>query len=349
MSVNWSCCGALCLVACTFDSAVSLPEAATAATDTSDEQAGSTGEPPSGEASWTDTSGETSPPTTTTPTTTSITATSITTDDTGDTGDTEVPEACPQPLPDGWVLCEDFEDVDGLADHFAAVNGPGIAIGGPGYNSPEALEITHFAQQGWVGQLLIRFGQGPSANNIADPTNRFDEVWVRMRFRAGEGWPGGGPGDLLSVDGVEENPDWAATFKARISSGQSESSLRNSAFTCVFGNQHLCTGTEDWTVLDYLGGELGQVPVFDESVASEWHCAVLHARLNTSNNSDGLIEVEVDGQADASLTGIDFRGARTDLGFNLIDIPTFTQTPMQNDHRRYIDDLVVSTQALDCE
>lgn len=342
MSVKWSWCGALCLVACAFESTAALPEDPTPAADTSGGQADSTGEPPSGDTTASGTTGTTSQSTTAA----SGDETSATT---GETGGVTIDEGCPQPMPEGWVLCEDFEDVDDLANRVAVVNGPGVAIGGPGYNSTDALEITHFAQQQWVGQVMLRFGAGPPANNVAEPTVRFDEVWVRLRFRAGEGWPVGGPGDLLSVDGAEENPGWGATFRARISADQNELSIRNSAFTCIFGNQHLCTGTDDWVTLDYLGGELGQVQVFEESVVQEWHCAVVHARLNTSGNSDGLLDVLVDGQSDASLTGLDFRGTRTDLGFNVISIPTFTEPALQNDHRRYIDDVVVSTQALDCE
>ncbi len=246
------------------------------------------------------------------------------------------------------MLCEDFEGIADLASHFAVVDGGGMAIGGPGYESSDALEITHFAQQNWVGELLIRFGQGPEANNITEPDGHFEEVWVRARFRSDRGWPIRGPGDLLSVDGVD-GPGWASTFKARISAGQSEPAIRNSAFTCVFGDQHLCDGTDDWSSLSYLGGEAGLVSVFDESVVQDWHCAVVHARLNAAGNSDGLLEVLVDGQPDAAVTGLNFRGSQSSLGFNLISLPTYMETALQNDHRRYIDDVVVSTQSLDCE
>jgi len=349
MSAKRLWCGALCLMACTFESTPSTPQDSAPPQETSGDEGGST----AGVATGGPVSGTTSPPITataggeTSPTLGETTG-ETTGQTTDETGDVEVKPGCPDPLPENWVLCEDFEGVGDLASHFSAVDGSGLAIGGPGFESRDALEVTHFAQQNWVGELLIRFGQGPSADNITQPDARFEEVWVRARFRADRGWPVRGPGDLLSVDGVE-GPDWAATFKARISAGQSEPAVRNSAFSCVFGSQHPCDGTDDWSLLAYLGGEPGQVVVFDESVVHQWHCAVIHARLNTAGSSDGLLEVLVDGQSDASVTGLDFRGSRSDLGFNVVSIPTYMESALQNDHRRYIDDVVVSTESLDCE
>lgn len=357
--VKWTLCGALCLGACTFEIESSAQPDGDTDPETSGGEAGTmTGPPPSGSTS-SGASGETSPSTTATSDPTTSPTSEDTTDETattaGETGSETSDETgtaeygCPDPLPESWVLCEDFEDVGNFADHFADVDGSGLTIGGPGYESPDALQITHFAQQSWVGEVLFRFGQGPAANNVASPNARFEELWVRARFRADEGWPVQGPGDLLSLDGVLADGGWGATFKARLSAGQFEPAIRNSAFTCVYGNDIPCDGNNDWDFLSYLGGEPGDVAVFEESVVSDWHCAVIHARLNTPGNANGLLEVSVDGQSDAATGGLDFRGSQSSLAFNVLSIPTFMQTPLQNDHRRYIDDVVVSTQALDCE
>lgn len=345
--------GVLCLAACSFETADTAPADSSPAAETSGGE-GDTTTAPTGNPMSTGPGGETSSPSTATTggetsPTVGETTDETTGDTTGETGDVNVEPGCPQPLPDSWVLCEDFEDVGDFSNHFAAVYGSGLAIGGPGYESTEALELTHFAQQSWSGELWIRFGEGPASANTAEPDTQFDEVWTRFRFRADEGWPVQGPGDLLSIDGVAENGGWGATFKARVSAGQAESSIRNGAFTCLFGGSHPCMGANDWDHLSYLGGELGEVPVFAESVAEQWHCAVLHARLNTAGNSNGLLEVAVDGQSDASLPGLDFRGSRSDLGFNMLSIAAFLEAPLQDDHRRYIDDVVVSTEALDCD
>ncbi len=339
VSVRWSGLGALCLVACSFETADSQANVSPVPEATSGRDTDSTTQDLPGSSSEAE---QTSEPG-------SSTSNGETSEST-ETGDLEIDPACPQPLPESWVLCEDFEDVTDLNSEFAGVSGSGLSIGGPGYESLSALQITHFAQQQWSGELRIRFGEGPQANNVVEPDQQFDELWVRMRFRASEGWPVGGPGDLLSIDGVDDSPGWAATFKARISADQAESSIRNSAFTCFLGDEHPCVGgSADWEFLRYLGGQLGAVPVFDASVVEDWHCAVLHARLNTPNNADGLFEVVVDGQPDGSLTNLNFRGWHSDLGFNLISIPTFIEAALQDDHRRYIDDVVISSAALHCE
>jgi len=273
--------------------------------------------------------------------------------DTGDaTGETsggiDIDIGCPDELPDAWVFCEDFEDIDDPDTHFARWEGPGLALEGPGYDSPTALEITHTANINWSGQAQIRFGQGPAANNIHAPGGLFDEVWVRFRTRVDEDWSIQGPGDVLSVDGVNGNPD-ALTFLARVTSAPTEDVLRSSAFSCVFYDSHPCTGVNDWNTLQYRGHGVGGTPVFGGPQSIDWTCVVLHARLNTANQADGVTEILVEEQVDSQISTIDFRGIRDDLGFNQVSIPTFNEDPSADDQRRYIDDVVVSTASLDCE
>lgn len=136
MSVRWSWLGALCLVACSFDTADPTADIPTPSADTSDGEASSTNGPSSGGQGSTSASGESSQPSTAT----SSDETSTTTDD--ETDDVETNAGCPQPLPASWVLCEDFEEVSDLASEFAGLSGSGLQIGGPGYESRQALELT---------------------------------------------------------------------------------------------------------------------------------------------------------------------------------------------------------------
>ncbi len=264
-------------------------------------------------------------------------------------GGIDVDIGCPEPLPDGWVLCEDFEDIPDPASHFSEWQGSGVGVEGPGRNSQNALSITHFANQNWSGVARMRFGVGPEAVNVANPEGEFEELWVRFYSRIHEGWPTGGPGDVLTIDGVSANPANATAFLARITADQFEPYMRSSAFTCVFGSNLLCDGFNDWDFLDFLGADIGETPLFTEEAAGEWTCVVLHARLNTPGQSDGALEVLVGDNLDSRVEGVDFRSNRGDFRFNRISLPTFMENAQSVDAHRSIDDVVVSTVSLDCD
>lgn len=265
------------------------------------------------------------------------------------TGGVDIDIGCPEPLPEGWVLCEDFESIPDPSSHFSEWQGAGVDLEGPGRQSPTALSITHQAGQNWSGVARIRFGEGPDAVNVAAPRGRFDELWVRFHSRVEEAWPTGGPGDILTLDGMSATPAYATAFLARVTADQSEPFMRSSAFTCVFGSDLACTGSNDWDLLSFRGVGIGEAPLFSDQTAGEWSCVVLHARLNTPGQSDGLLEVLVEDTLDSRVDNVDFRSDRGDFRFNQVSLPTFMQTPEGIDMHRYIDDVVVSTASLDCE
>lgn len=263
------------------------------------------------------------------------------------TGGIDVDIGCPEPLPSEWILCEDFEDIDNPSAHFSEWEGSGIGLGGPGLDSPTAFEVTHSPGEDWSGVAEVRFGEGPAANNVAQPGSQFDEVWVRFHTRVDEGWPVAGPGDVLEIEGVDQGG--AATFMSRISATQYDPQLWGAAFSCVAYDYVYCDGIQDWLDLDWIGSQQGQSPVFAQPNAQEWTCVVVHARLNTPGAQDGMMEVLVGDTLDSQVFDLNYRGVRGDLGFNRIGMPTFIEQPLQGTHRRYIDDLVVSTASLDCD
>lgn len=263
------------------------------------------------------------------------------------TGGIDVDIGCPEQPPEGWVLCEDFEDIDDPAGHFSRWQGDGVALGTPGHESPTAFEVTHFAGERWSGTAELRFGSGPPDNNVAAPDSQFDEIWVRFHTRVDEGWPIAGPGDLVELEGVTNGG--ATTFISRVAAPQDEPQLWGGAFSCVDGDHVNCDGVEDWNDLVWLGSQQGQSPVFEEPTAQEWTCVVIHARLNSPGQQDGTMDVLVGGTLDSQVLDLDYRGVRDDLGFNRIGLPSFMEYPLQDTHRRYIDDLVVSTTPLDCD
>lgn len=263
------------------------------------------------------------------------------------TGGTDAELGCPDPLPDAWILCEDFEDIDDPSSHFAWWAGAGIALEGPGRESPTAFEVTHFPGESWSGVAEMRFGSGPAANNVAQPDALFDEIWVRFHTRVDDGWPVEGPGDLVELEGIDGAG--AMAFISRASATQDAPQVWSGAYSCVGYDQVYCDGVEDWVDLTWLGGQRGQAAVFAAPTAQEWTCVVMHARLNTPGASDGMMEVRVNGVPDSQVSNLNYRGVLDELGFNRIGLPTFMEVPLQQTHQRFIDDVVVSEERLDCD
>jgi len=208
------------------------------------------------------------------------------------------PIGCPEPLPEGWILCEDFEDIADPTAHFATWEGAGLGLEGPGRDSPTALQITHQADEHWSGFVQIRFGEGPPATEVAQPNARFEEVWVRFHTRVAAGWPIMGPGDVLSVGGVSKDPAGATTFLARVTANQYSPQLFSSAYSCIFWDQHPCTSDQDWGTFALRGTGVGTEPVFGD-LAESWTCVVLHARVNTPGQSNGVLDVLIEETLDS--------------------------------------------------
>jgi hypothetical protein len=254
---------------------------------------------------------------------------------------------CPTPLPEGWILCEDFEDPNAPAEHFSSFDNGNFALVGEGFDSPTALEITHRANQTWSGWATLRFGEGPEAANVVRPDTRFDEVWVRFRFRVEDGWPVQGPGDLVTIAGytVEGIP----AFFTRTSAPPYEPWIYASVRSCVFGEHINCVGDDnDWNQMSPRYSRRGNTAVFEDDAAEVWRCGVMHARLNDYGMPNGVLEVTVDQALDSAADYINYRELRTDIHFNQISLPSFIEQPLQNDHRRYLDNIVVSTEPLHC-
>jgi hypothetical protein len=64
---------------------------------------------------------------------------------------------------------------------------------------------------------------------------------------------------------------------------------------------------------------------------------------------DGAIDVSLDGELEAELDGLNLRGMRDDAGINAIHLSAYWDGGAPTDISRYIDDIVVSQSALDCE
>ena len=298
---------------------------------TSASEPSTTGDPDTGSQSSTETS-ETSP----------------TSSEASDTGDPPL-EGCPEQLPDGWILCEGFEDIDDPDAHFSLWSSPEpgdrFAIDSMQAHDGDASLVAQHDVEWFSGAAWIRFGQGPMQTPHA-PRARFEEVWVRMHLLLEDGWDVGGLGDLIEVNSLGTN--WAHTMSASIDAPSGGDSLRARARTCVSSGVVQCDGQQDWQDLQELGNDPGDTALFDGSASGQWHCIVMHVRLNEPGTSDGVLEISLDGAPEATLDDLDFVGTIEGAGLNALHLSAYRENGPSQAVRRYIDDIVVADVPLDC-
>ena len=262
---------------------------------------------------------------------------------------------CPDPMPEGWVFCEDFEQVEEPADIFFDYQDDDGAfvlddkMGASGERSMRASYRTGMEAAGWFS---VSFGENPVAQGAARPqydeATAFEEVYWRFRIRMQKGWPNAGPHKLTRLTAFAD-PNWGEALVAQLSSNGDDVVLAGDASTCVYGNDVPCEGSGDMTGLESLGLLVGDAALFSDGFAGQWHCVEAHVKLNTPGEADGVFEFWVDGNAQNGRDDLDWRGTWTDYGLNLLSIENFWSGGAPEDLNRWIDDVVISTSPIGCE
>jgi hypothetical protein len=274
-------------------------------------------------------------------------------------GDDRPPEpkfdGCSDPLPDGWVFCEDFESVEDPAAvffEFQGDDGTFVVDQRRGASGVRSLRARYRAGQEAAGWLSIAFGESPVANAMARPqyesAGDFDEVYFRLRLRMQPGWPDAGPHKLARLTSLAD-PDWGEAMVAHLASNGEDVVLAAEASTCVYGAEVPCQGVDDTSGLASIGWLVGQTPVFSEDLAGDWHCVEAHVRLNAPGEPDGVYEFWVDGNLESSRVDLDWRGIWTDYAINQLTIENFWTGGAPEDLDRWIDDIVIATEPIGCE
>jgi hypothetical protein len=302
------------------------------------------------------------PPTTDTadvgPTTT-VTTSGTTSDDAATTADTTATtgeattgepyvSGCPAPWPAEWVACEDFEDI---TDPWAALgnfidNGGRITIANDeGLDGSAAMSQRFDPGNIFSGRVDIRFGAGPQGGTVHSPRGHYEELWLRVFWRFDETWTGQGWGDLVELESLDPLDTIAYDGLTIVSEGMSLAY----PWTCITGDQLLCSGSDQWGDPDMraLGQWEGASGPYAAEGAGTWHCSVVHVRANTLGEADGSMDLHTDGNLDFDIGGLDLRGSWNDYGLNAARFNAWWDTVPAVTHR-YFDDVVVSQAPLVC-
>ncbi|MBX7084355.1 MAG: hypothetical protein K1X88_34435 [Nannocystaceae bacterium] len=261
---------------------------------------------------------------------------------------------CPEALPEGWVLCEDFEALqDPASAFFEYQDGEGAFVldDAGGASGRRSMRVTYRPGVEGAGYLSAAFGRNPIVFGDvpqASTDSDFQSVYWRLRVKTQAGWPGVGPGHLTSATSFA-SAMWNQAMNARLRSDGDNVVLLGEPTTCVQDDQVACSGYEDPAGSRGLGGLVGATPLFAAKNADRWFCVEAHVALNSPGESDGVFEFWVDGELQNGAYDLDWRGSWTDYGINLITIENLWPGGAPSELERSIDDFVISTKPIGCE
>jgi uncharacterized protein YjdB len=253
----------------------------------------------------------------------------------------------------GWIWCDDFEQ-DRTAQYFEYDNAGGnfVRASGTGRNGGTAMRAHYSAGAVSVGSLKLALGQTPSSTfkPVDAGTANYRELYWRVYFRNQYGWTGGGGGKLTRAT-VFTAPDWSQAMIAHLWSSdppdETHLQLDPARGTDASGNV-LTVGYNDFAHLTWLGAQRSTTAFFDAAHVGKWYCVELHVKLNDPGQSNGIYELRVDGNLEASRTGLNFLGSYSTYGINAVFLENYWNqgSPVAQD--RYLDDFVVSQQPIGC-
>jgi len=257
---------------------------------------------------------------------------------------------CASP-PAGWIWCDDFEQ-DRTARYFEYDTTSFARAAGVGRNGSAGMRVHFAAGQVSAGGLRLAFGKTPGAyfRAVDAGTANYRELYYRVYFKNQSGWIGGG-GDKMMRAIVFSASDWSEAAIGHVWSGSSP--IQNylvvdpASGTDAAGTVQT-VGYNDFAHLRWLGPVQSQTPVFDAAHVGQWYCVEAHMKLNTPGQSDGVLEVRINGNLEAQHTGLNFLGSYQTYGINAVFLENYWNAGSPQAQERYFDDFVVSTQPIGC-
>jgi hypothetical protein len=263
------------------------------------------------------------------------------------------PVGCAAPQA-AWIWCDDFEQ-DRTSSYFEYVtdNNSFVRAVGVGRNGSMGMRAKFAAGQVSAGALRLAFGKTPGAyfRPVDAGTANYRELYYRVYVKNQSGWIGGG-GDKLMRAIVFSASDWSEAAIGHVWSGGSSSNWNYLVLdpvrgTDITGNV-LTVGYNDFAHFYWLGSAQSQTPIFDAAHVGQWYCVEAHMKLNTPGQSDGVLELRINGNLEAQRTGMNFLGSYQTYGINAVFLESYWGAGSPQAQERYFDDFVVSTQPIGC-
>lgn len=254
----------------------------------------------------------------------------------------------------GWIWCDDFE-ADRLSSYFEVeTDGGSLArASAVGRNGSWGMRSRFAVGQVSAGSMKLAFGRTPDAyfRSVDAGTRNYREMYWRFYLRNSATWTGGG-GDKLTRLTSFAGANWSQAMIAHVWSGspganQNYLALDPASGTDAAGTLRTTT-YNDFANLRWLGLARSNTAIFETTRVGQWYCIESHVKLNTAGQSDGVFELWINGQPEASRSGLNWLGTYSAYGLNAVFLESYWNAGSPAAQERYFDDFVVSETRIGC-
>lgn len=259
---------------------------------------------------------------------------------------------CPggsSPDPD-VIFCDDFDDGTTVSSRYFDYDdddGDFVPVSGAGYGGSTGMEVVWQAGEVDAGNLKVTFGRNPVSSQTHSDTD-FSEIYWRMYLKMEDGWTGNPY--KLSRATILADSNWSQAMIGHIWGGSSSGDylVMDPASGIGPGSKLATTKYNDFNNLTWLGSRTGTTPIFSTPSSGTWRCVEARVKLNTPGSSDGVFEFWVDGNLEASRTGLDWVSSWQKYGVNAVFFENYWNSGSPTLQKRYFDNLVISSSRIGC-
>jgi len=253
----------------------------------------------------------------------------------------------------GWasnpdtIWYDDFDSSGSLEDRYfeyGANSGEFAPIAGESLGgSGRSMRVRWQAGENGAGDLKKTFGRNPMDYKgfAARPNEDFTEVYWRQYVKMQEGWVGN-PFKLSRAISFAKS-DWSQAMIAHLWQGGSNNLAIDPATGVNSASQIVAKGYNDFDHLEWLGNKGSSAQIFDTAECGRWVCVEGRVKLNTPGQSDGIFQLWIDGQLEASKTAMNWVHSWKEYGINAVFLENWWNSGSPVLQERYFDDFVIST------
>jgi hypothetical protein len=193
-----------------------------------------------------------------------------------------------------------------------------------------------------AGSLKVLFGRSPFHRGIRR-NETFNEIYWRVYVKHESGWEGN-PAKLARATCLATE-NWSQGMIAHVWGGKGAMLCIDPA-TGIRDSVKVSTRYNDFDHLKWLGSRNGHTPIFSPAESGRWVCVESHIKLNKPGAADGVFELWVDGQLEASRTNLDWHGTWSDYAINAVFLENYWNDGSIKKQARWFDNFVISTRPI---
>lgn len=249
-----------------------------------------------------------------------------------------------------WIWCDDF-DSDRSASYFEynMAGGKVARTAGCGIDGSSAMKTTFSTGDVDVGWMKVAFGRTPSAyfRPVDAGTTNYREIYWRIYVKFQPGWVGGGAVKMSRAT-VMATSGWAQAAFAHVwSAGNTDPKLYIDPARGTDAAGNLKTTKYNDFANMYWFGAIGSItPIFNSAHVGEWHCFETRMKLNDPGQANGIQQLWIDGNLEATSSGLNWVGMYTNYGINMVFLENYWNSGSIATQDRYMDNFVISTKPI---